>query len=165
MIVITSPLAVTTLGLGLALAGVSAAQSAKDHVVEMRHRGDEGMGFSQEKTRHHFLLRPDGGIIDVSAKVPKDSDSRDRIRMHLEHIARAFGEGKFDIPMFVHDQTPPGVPVMVAEKDRIQYRFEPTENGGRVVITTRDPDTLAAIHDFLRFQIREHETGDPTTVK
>lgn len=137
---------------------------AKAHMT-MEERGDQGMGFSQSKTTHHFLLKPDGGIIAVSANDPKDSESRDQIRMHLAHIARAFGEGKFDIPMFVHDQTPPGVPVMVAKKDRIHYRFEPRENGGEVVITTTDPEALSAIHDFLRFQIREHETGDDLKVR
>lgn len=131
----------------------------------MEHRGDDGMGFSQAKTTHHFLLKPEGGVIAVSANDAADSESRDQIRTHLAHIASAFGEGNFDIPMFVHDETPPGVPVMIARRDRIQYRFEPRENGGQVVITTRDPEALSAVHEFLRFQIREHATGDPTTVK
>jgi len=33
-----------------------------------------------------------------------------------------------------------------------------------VRITTRDGEALAAVHEFLRYQIREHHTGDPLTV-
>jgi hypothetical protein len=32
-----------------------------------------------------------------------------------------------------------------------------------VTISTVDPDALDAVHDFLRFQIVEHETGDPVS--
>jgi hypothetical protein len=133
--------------------------------MQMDKRGDEGMGFSQKKTTHHFSLTLDGGVIRVSANDAGDTVSRDQIRMHLAHIARAFGEGNFDIPMFVHDQTPPGVPTMTAKKDLIQYRFEEDATGGAVVITTADGDALAAIHDFLRFQIRDHRTGDDPAVR
>jgi hypothetical protein len=130
-----------------------------------QHRADEGMGFSQAKTTHHFRLTADGGVISVEANDAKDSDSRDQIRMHLTHIAKAFGDGDFDIPMFVHDRVPPGVPVMKSRKDEIHYRLEETAQGGRVVISTSDPHALAAIHEFLAFQIREHKTGDTPEVQ
>jgi hypothetical protein len=35
------------------------------------------------------------------------------------------------------------------------------DNGGQVSIESNDPIALAAIHDFLRFQITDHGTGDP----
>jgi hypothetical protein len=125
-----------------------------------KQRADQGMGFDQAKTAHHFLLKPDGGIIRVEARDARDTGSRDRIRMHLAHIAKAFAAGDFDIPMFVHDQVPPGVPAMKAKKDVISYRFEPAETGGQVVITSRDPEAVSAVHEFLIFQIHEHKTGD-----
>jgi len=154
-----------TASLALAIATLAFPQEPKsapshDHAA-MERRGDEGMGFSQAKTVHHFLLKRDGGVIEVTTKDPADTESRDQIRMHLAHIARAFAQGDFDIPMFVHDQAPPGADVMAANGDVISYRFEPEEHGGRVAIATKDPEALAAIHDFLRFQIREHRTGDP----
>jgi hypothetical protein len=40
--------------------------------------------------------------------------------------------------------------------------FEETPTGARVVITTADKESLIAVHKFLRFQIDEHKTGDPT---
>lgn len=134
------------------------AQSPHDH--ELKQRGDKGMGFSQEKTTHHFLLGENGGAIQVTANDTNDKDSIAEIRMHLQHIAKAFEAGDFEIPMFVHDRTPPGVPVMKRLKDEIHYEYESVENGGRVVISSGNPEALAAIRDFLKFQIEEHKTGD-----
>jgi hypothetical protein len=81
--------------------------------------------------------------------------------MHLQHIAKAFKSGDFEIPMFVHDQTPPGVQVMTRLNGEVHYKYEPIENGGRVVISSGNPEALAAIREFLKFQIDEHKTGDP----
>ena len=47
-------------------------------------------------------------------------------------------------------------------KDAITWRYEEIERGGRVVITTADPAAKAAVQDFLRAQIAEHRTGDPS---
>jgi hypothetical protein len=126
----------------------------------MNERGDQGMGFSQEKTTHHFYLTKTGGIIQVEANDPKDTASRDQIRQHLGHIAMMFAGGNFDTPMFIHDQTPAGVPDMQRLKSVISYKFEETKQGGRVIISSADPQAVSAVQSFLRFQITEHRTGD-----
>jgi TusA-related sulfurtransferase len=130
----------------------------------MNKRGNEQMGFSQDKATHHFRLMPDGGAIEVQANDAKDTATRDKIRMHLGHIAGMFAEGNFNAPMLIHDQTPPGVPVMKLLKAEIKYKFEEIERGGRVRITSNNPEALAAIYEFLRFQIKEHQTGDTLEV-
>jgi hypothetical protein len=130
----------------------------------MNERGEEGMGFSQTATTHHFLLNADGGVIQVEANDPKNTTSSENIRMHLTHIAKAFSSGDFAIPMFVHDTVQPAVPVMKQMKDKILYKFEETPAGAQVVITTTDPQALVAIQQFLRFQIAEHKTGDSNAV-
>jgi len=129
---------------------------------EMMKRGEKGMGFSQQTTTHHFRLLGDGGAIEIGANDPKDTDTRDRIRQHLSHIATMFSAGNFDIPMFIHDKTPPGVSTMTELRDQIHYEFEPMDSGGRVRIRTSNTRALQAVHEFLRFQITEHQTGDPT---
>jgi hypothetical protein len=123
------------------------------------------MGFSHETTVHHFTLLNDGGVISVSAYSGDDQASRDEIRMHLQHIASAFIAGDFDLPMFIHDRVPPGVPVMKAKGKAIAYLYEPTPLGAHVRITSSDPEALQAVHDFLIFQIQDHRTGDPTTIQ
>jgi hypothetical protein len=133
--------------------------------TRMNERGEKGMGFSQTATMHHFLLKSNGGVIQVEAKDSADAANRNEIRMHLGHIAKAFQSGDFDIPMFVHDSVPPGVPEMKQLQKNIQYSFEETPNGGCVVISSSNREALEAIHRFLRFQIQEHKTGDPMDVR
>jgi hypothetical protein len=132
---------------------------------EMEKRGDQGMGFDQQKTTHHFLLRKDGGAIQVTANSAADKSSTEEIQMHLRHIAGAFQSGDFNIPMFVHDQTPPGVATLKKLKDQIKYKYEAAENGGRVAISSANAEAVNAIHEFLKFQITEHKTGDALEVR
>jgi hypothetical protein len=123
------------------------------------------MGFSHEKTTHHFRLFKDGGAIEIEANDPHDKQSRDQIRMHLRHIAKMFATGNFDTPMFIHDQTPPGVPEMQRLKTEIVYKFEQTGKGGRVRISTSNPEASGAVHEFLKLQIKDHRTGDTLDVR
>ena len=133
--------------------------------TQMNERGEKGMGFSQTATTHHFLLNSNGGVIQVEAKDSADATNRNGIRMHLGRITKAFQSGDFDIPMFVHDTVPPGVPEMKRLRKNIQYSFEETPNGGRVVISSANKEAVEAIHRFLRFQIEEHKTGDQLDVR
>ena len=138
----------------------------QDHHGSGDQRGAMVMGFDQARTTHHFLLFNDGGAIDVSVNDAADSKNRDAIRSHLPHIAMMFGEGNFDAPMLVHDSKHvPGTTAMAAHKGDIRYEYVETAKGGRVDIVTSDPAALAAVHQFLTFQITEHKTGDPTTVR
>ena len=134
------------------------------HHAGVEERGDHVMGFDHTKTTHHFLLSQTGGSIEVAVNDPDDAASRDAIRGHLSHVARMFADGNFEAPMLIHDRVPPGVPAMKRKKAVIEWNFEEMPAGGRVRITTKDPEALTAIHEFLRFQIEDHRTGDPTEV-
>jgi hypothetical protein len=157
---------------GTTVGGVYARQDGQKHghghdahPESVNKRGDRVMGFDHEKTTHHFLLYADGGAIEVAANAAGDKESRDQIRKHLGHIARMFADGNFKAPMFIHAQTPPGVPVMRKLKAEIKYEYAETERGARVSIKTENAEALAAVHEFLRFQIKDHETGDTTEVR
>ena len=146
----------------LLLAGASGAQ---DHGA-LEHRGASVMGFDQGQTVHHFSLFRDGGAIDVVVKDPGDTKNLDAIRAHLPHIAVMFGEGDFDAPMVVHDsKNVPGTAVMATRKRHIRYDYVQIPNGGRVNIVTTDREAVEAVHEFLRFQIHEHTTGDSTIIR
>ena len=150
----------------LSLAPAALHANQDHHHPSLDQRGASVMGFDQARTTHHFLLLKDGGAIDVSVNDPADTTDRDAIRAHLPHIAMMFGDGDFDAPMLVHDsRNVPGTKVMAEHKGAIRYQYVETANGGRVNIVTSDPDALAAVHAFLTFQIAEHKTGDPTTVR
>src|SRR5450432_2347653 len=154
-----------TLALGFVAYSHQAQDHADIHKTGVDQRGDHAMGFSHEKTTHHFLLYRDGGAIQVEANDAKDIASRDQIRMHLSHIAKMFADGNFQAPMLIHDQTPPGVPVLRQLKAEVTYRFEKTARGGLVRVTTKNQEALQALHEFLRFQIKDHGTADSGAVE
>lgn len=141
------------------------AQHQSKTQEEMNKRGDHVMGFDHTKTTHHFRLSPQGGTIEITANSPEDTESRDQIRSHLGHISKMFAAGNFNAPMLIHEQTPPGVPVMQKLRSQIEYRFEETESGATIHISTTDGEALKAIYKFLRFQIKEHKTGDSLDVR
>jgi hypothetical protein len=133
--------------------------------AEVDQRGDEGMGFSHAMTGHHFHLFPDGGSIEVESDSPDDNASKEAIRRHMLKIAGLFAQGDFSLPMFIHDTVPPGVEVMKRLKDQIAYTAENTAKGAQVRIVTVSPEALEAVHEFLRFQIKDHRTNDPLAIQ
>ena len=118
---------------------------------------DHAMGFSQAASRHTFRLYPDGGAIEVRGD---DAATVKAIRAHLQMIAKEFAAGNFEKPQAVHDQMPDGAAGMKKLQRDIKYHYSEIESGGRVRITTKNRQALDAVHQFLRFQIREHKTGD-----
>jgi len=130
------------------------------HQAEVESHGDQAMGFPHDATTHHFRVLHDGGAIEVTVNEANDKANLSAIRSHLSHIAAMFHDGDFSIPMFVHDGVPPGVTTMKLMKDAIHYTYEEMSSGGKVRLQSNDAVAVAAIHDFLRFQITEHQTGD-----
>jgi len=131
---------------------------------DMAKHGEMAMGFSQATTTHHFHRSASGGSIEVQTNDPADTASRDQIRHHLQEIAKSFAAGDFSSPMLTHGKTPTGVPDLQRLKGSLTYSYVETERGANVFIKTADPEALKAVHEFLRFQIQEHETGDSEAV-
>ncbi|MBA3272236.1 MAG: hypothetical protein H0T71_17155 [Acidobacteria bacterium] len=141
-----------------------AVSAAQDHHGQMTARGAHAMGFDQEKTTHHFYLHEGGGAIEVTVKDRKDLANLEAIRLHLPQIAKMFAAGDFSMPHFVHAPNVPGTEGMTRLRDRIAYAYEELPGGGRVRVTTRHARALQAVHEFLKYQITDHKTGDPLHV-
>jgi len=117
------------------------------------------MGVDQYASTHVFEPLPDGGRIALQMR-EADSTGERVIRDHMRTIATAFGEGDFAIPGQVHAVTfVPGTEVMYRLRGEISYRAGELERGGEVRVTTRNPQAVAAIHDFLAFQRMDHRAG------
>lgn len=159
-------LVVCFLGASAIAQSTSATPSQADRHAGVVQRGEthEGMGFSQTTTTHHFVLTDKGGFVQVTANDPNDKQQIETVQMHLKHISGMFSDGNFSVPHFVHAQNPPGADTMRKMKKSITYSEESLPNGGRVKMESDSPQAIAAIHDFLQFQIRDHQTGDPLTV-
>jgi hypothetical protein len=74
----------------------------------------------------------------------------------MKLIQHAFQSGDFSTPEFVHMRTMPGTDIMKAKKDLITYSYADLSRGGEVRITTKDPDALAAIKQFMSAQQMDH---------
>ncbi len=135
------------------------AQMKKE--ADLKAHGNVAMGFDQDKTTHHFTMSADGGAIEVAANDAADTASIQQVRSHLQEIATAFGEGDFGKPLATHGELPSGVPAMQRLEAAISYRYADTPRGAIVRIVTTNPEALAAVHQFLTYQVSEHKTGDP----
>jgi len=131
----------------------------------VNEHGDHVMGFSHEKTTHHFELNYEGGAIEVRANDVRDTEIRDQIRTHFRHIARMFAEGNFNAPMLVHGVAVPGTATMTRLKDQLHWKSRETPRGARITVTADNKQSLDAVHEFLRFQIDDHKTGDCPMVR
>jgi hypothetical protein len=67
--------------------------------------------------------------------------------------------------MFIHDTVPPGAEAMKRLNKKISYVVSTTAEGGQIRITTEDNEAILAVHEFLKFQIQDHRTGDPLEVQ
>jgi hypothetical protein len=144
------------------LSGQSArhdAQSSRDSgFAAMQSRGKIAMGVDQYTSTHRFDDLPNGGRIELQ-RDSSDTAGVRTIREHLSGIARQFAEGNFDNPAFVHAGNVPGTDIMRAKRSGIRYRFHPLPGGGEVRITSHDSEAVAAIHQFLAYQRREHHAA------
>lgn len=114
------------------------------------------MGVNQYTSAHIFESLPNGGRIVLQRK-GSDSIGESTIRTHMRTIATAFASGDFALPGFVHAMADvPGTGKMKALRSEITYSERDLPRGAEVVISTKNPDAVAAIHEFLAFQRMDH---------
>jgi hypothetical protein len=145
-------------------AAKAAQHTDASHGADIDHRHDT-LGMSHDATHHHFRLFADGGAIELRANDGADEKTVGAIRKHLREIADAFARNDFTTPAFVHGHPPDGIAEMARLHETIDYSYEDVATGARVRITTKDAAALAAVHEFLKFQVREHRTGDSAEVE
>jgi hypothetical protein len=153
----------------LAVAGPVAAQAGHGHARDsvraadsafagVQERGKQAMGVDQYTSFHRFEPLPDGGRITL-VRDPADTAGVRTIRGHMEEIRTAFGKGDFRIPGFVHDREVPGTRVLAEKHRALRITYRPVTGGGELQLSTRDPDAVKAIHEFLAFQRMDHRVS------
>jgi hypothetical protein len=130
--------------------------------VDARH---DSLVMSHETTHHSFRLFADGGAIELRANDANDQATIDSIRKHLRGIASQFAKADFKTPAFVHGAPPDGVARMERLHRSIDYRYENVAAGARIRMTTSSPEALAAVHEFMKFQVVEHRTANSGSVE
>ena len=125
----------------------------------LQQRGETAMGVNQYTSQHVFEPLPDGGRIVLQRK-ESDSAGEATIRAHMREISTAFRNGDFALPGFVHAiGEVPGTAVMKRLKAEIIYTPRDITGGAEIVISSKNPEAVSAIHDFLAFQRMDHRAG------
>jgi hypothetical protein len=155
----------TSIAISLCIAALDCARgktpaAANDSAfAALQQRGETAMGVNQYTSQHVFESLPDGGRIVLQRKAD-DAAGEQTIRDHMRTIAAAFSRGDFALPGFVHAMADvPGTATMRRLHDEISYTPRDIPGGGEVLISTKNPDAVAAIHDFLAFQRMDHRAG------
>ena len=139
--------------------GDSGRARSDSSFAALQQRGETAMGVNQYTSQHVFEQLPTGGRIVLQRK-ESDSVGEAAIRAHMRTIASAFTSGDFAVPGFVHAMSDvPGTAVMKQLKAEIIYTPQDLPGGAEVVIATKNPQAVSAIHDFLAFQRMDHRTG------
>jgi hypothetical protein len=127
--------------------------------AKVQQNGAAVMGVDQYTSQHVFESLPDGGRVVLQRK-ENDPTGEAAIRAHMRTIAEAFRRGDFTLPGVVHSMKDvPGTGEMRRLSTEIIYTPRDLPRGGELLISTRNPAAVAAIHEFLAFQRRDHHTG------
>jgi hypothetical protein len=126
--------------------------------ASLQARGKMAMGVDQYASAHQFDVLPNGGRIALQMK-GADSLAVAQIRAHMKLIEHAFQAGDFSTPEFVHMRAMPGTDIMSRRKSLIRYTYADLPRGGEVRIAAADPESLAAIREFLLAQRGDHRAG------
>ena len=138
------------------LLALTLVQQAQHDKHAMDRRGNIAMGFDQAKITHTFTALDTGGEILIKAKDASDALTIAQIQKHMKEIEKAFAEGDFSKPFFIHDEQVPGAADLKAEKKSLEYRAQTLADGARLAIVAKSPKAKDALHAFLRYQGNEH---------
>ena len=129
--------------------------------AKVQQNGAMVMGVDQYTSQHVFESLPDGGRVVLQRK-ENDPTGEATIRAHMRTIAEEFRRGDFTLPGVVHSMKDvPGTAEMRRLSADIVYTPRDVPGGGELLISTKNPAAVAAIHEFLAFQRRDHHTGMP----
>lgn len=131
------------------VAGLAAKQT---QVVE---RGRSVMPFDIDRTMHHFIKLPSGGVQQV---LSTDGDPHQiaLVREHLRTEAIRFHNGDFSDPSKIHGPEMAGLSSLAAGASRIAIRYKDIAGGAQISYVTSDPALVTAIHTWFDAQVREH---------
>ncbi|GAB4254812.1 MAG: hypothetical protein Kow0065_02280 [Methylomicrobium sp.] len=139
-------------------APVFAGQGANDARLDQVERlGSKVMPFDLEKTTHVFSKTPKGGVQQVVAKHPQDSEQIRLIREHLSQIAEEFSRRNFSGPESIHGKNMPGLAELrAAQAGELDVIYAELVDGARIDYTSDKPEIIRAIHDWFDAQLGDH---------
>lgn len=125
--------------------------------AEVAGRGKDVMPFNLEATTHFFKKTADGGVQQVVAKKPTDSEQVKLSRSHLQEIREQFLKGDFSGPSHIHGQEMPGLAALqTAKPGQISIEYKDIKGGGQLTYKTEDILLVSALHKWFDAQLSDH---------
>jgi hypothetical protein len=135
----------------------ASAVSDASRQAEVSKRGAEVMPFELNATTHIFTKTDDGGVQEVVARNPKDTEQIRLIREHLRRIAGEFRKGDFSAPTQIHGMAMPGLAELKhAKPGEVDIRYRDLDNGAELRYSTRSASLVAALHQWFDAQLSDH---------
>jgi hypothetical protein len=124
--------------------------------VVVHNMGDEVMPFDLGQTTHIFEMTESGGIQQVIADDPSDSEQVALIQQHIQHEVILFSAGDFSDPSSLHGDEMPGVKELSADAAKVNIEFTALSKGAQITFTTQEPHLITAIHRWFGAQLSDH---------
>jgi len=143
----------------LMLAAVPFSGRADDsHRNMVMEHGAQVMPFDQKQAMHMFLPSATGGVVEI---VVHDMDATQiaLVRSHLLQEAAMFIRGDYADPAYIHGKTMPGLARLESAASRVSVHYFETPSGAAIMLTSADHDSVAAIHQWLAAQQRDHSSS------
>jgi hypothetical protein len=135
--------------------GVALGQTQRQE--EVAARGADVMPFKLSATTHVFTKTSTGGLQQVIAKNPGDTEQIRLIRMHLEGIATRFHQSDYSGPAQTHGEQMPGLAQLKAAKPgEVKILYSNVTSGGQIEYLAKRPELIAAIHEWFDAQLSDH---------
>ncbi len=148
--------------LGSALVIAQSAPANPEQEVDTRF--SRALGVPLDKVTIHYYLVKNGGVIELSAKNTGDSGTIAALQKYLQNQKDLWEKGKETAVTEVHMHPPEAAATMRKLRNDITFYAAKTDNGGVLRMFSINDQARVAIQDYLRFEINEHKTGDPTTL-
>jgi hypothetical protein len=142
------------------MAGDMATQGAMpvtpSNQATVHDMGGQVMPFDLSRTTHIFEMTDSGGIQQVIAKDPNDTEQIALIQQHLQHEATLFGAGDFSDPMALHGADMPGIKDLRAAAGQVKVEYSALPNGAQIAFTTEGIHLITALHRWFGAQLSDH---------
>ena len=126
--------------------------------TDFAKREQEVMPFDLAKTLHIFRDTTTGGVQQVIANDPSDTENIALIRSHLREEAASFATGDFGDPSYLHGEAMPGLSELQAAgaTNQLTVNYSDIENGGEITYSSEEADVVIALHLWFQAQVADH---------
>lgn len=129
--------------------------AAPTRIADVAARGRQVMPFDLDRSVHLFSRTANGGTQSVISK-DGAADQVRSIRSHLKAVAAAFTRGDYSSPASIHGADMPGLRELASARGKVEARYEPIRNGGRIRFAAREPALVRALHRWFDAQVSDH---------